>query len=241
MITPQIVHPRQGFTLIELLTVIAIIGILAALVIPVVGKVRASSRAAAALAGTRDLGLGVLNYAQQDKGFLPQAQRGVDMHWHQLVTNATNLAVINQAAMVDPVFNARAGAELLFSEHGGPRCGVGLNLRPFLGDLDTASSDWYDPWGMDTWSPVGKKRVPLARITEQTRRIMLASSNDWHFSPEPWGDPGAWVVNGAGIYGTGDPERHGGKAVYVMFDGSAKMLNKVNAYWAYRDPRRAVQ
>src|SRR5690625_3224655 len=54
---------NKGFTLIELLTVIAIIGILASILIPVVGKVRESAKTAACTSNLRQLGLGIHLYA----------------------------------------------------------------------------------------------------------------------------------------------------------------------------------
>lgn len=66
-------NPRRAaraFTLIELLTVIAIIGILAAIIIPVVGKVRASARNSQCLSNVRQLALANLLYASENKGQL---------------------------------------------------------------------------------------------------------------------------------------------------------------------------
>ncbi len=66
---------RRAFTLIELLTVIAIIGILAAIIIPTVGRVRESARAANCLSNLRQINMAVKLYADDNKGVLPAASR----------------------------------------------------------------------------------------------------------------------------------------------------------------------
>lgn len=59
-----------AFTLIELLTVIAIIGILAGILIPVLGSVRAEARRAACSSNLRQLGQAVLTF-EAEKNRLP--------------------------------------------------------------------------------------------------------------------------------------------------------------------------
>jgi prepilin-type N-terminal cleavage/methylation domain-containing protein len=72
MTTSSKKHLNKGFTLIELLTVIAIIGILAAIIIPTVGKVRETAAKAVSSSNLRQIGQASLIYATDNKDALPK-------------------------------------------------------------------------------------------------------------------------------------------------------------------------
>src|SRR5579872_7119000 len=74
---------NKGFTLIELLVVIAIIAILAAILFPVFAKVREKARQTSCLSNEKQLGLGILQYTQDnDESFMPSDNGAVGMNGH---------------------------------------------------------------------------------------------------------------------------------------------------------------
>jgi prepilin-type N-terminal cleavage/methylation domain-containing protein len=86
---------KSAFTLIELLTVIAIIGVLAAILVPTVAKVRLSASDTAGLSNIRQLGMAYLLAAQGNKGILS------GIHYDSLSERwdrAANAVLTNSAA-----------------------------------------------------------------------------------------------------------------------------------------------
>lgn len=81
---------RRGFTLIELLVVIAIIAILAAILFPVFAKAREKARQSSCLSNMKQLGLAVMQYAQDYDEVLPRVNIGPGIASYTLPNGATH-------------------------------------------------------------------------------------------------------------------------------------------------------
>lgn len=108
---------KQGFTLIELLTVVAIIAVLAAIVVPTLSRARDKARAAICSGTMRSLGLAINMYADDNKDVLPCPDDtfGDSANWYYAINpyilrmKATNVQVVASQRMdlykQDPIWS----------------------------------------------------------------------------------------------------------------------------------------
>ena len=90
---------KSAFTLIELLTVIAIIGILAAIIIPTVGSVRNKAKSVRCTSNLRQIGIAIRVFANDSKGMMvpyrgessDPANNGQGWLWSELLIPYMNI------------------------------------------------------------------------------------------------------------------------------------------------------
>jgi len=109
-----------GFTVVEMLIVVAIIGLLAALIFPVLGRAREAGRARACTSNLRQLGLAFEQYTQdaarkypgpgnyQDWGGPPPGQGSNSGHW---ISGVSNAPVAGSTTPFDYISPAQANIE----------------------------------------------------------------------------------------------------------------------------------
>ena len=72
--TLDVMRKQRGFTLIELLVVVAIIAVLAAMLLPALRNAKDTSKRAACMANLKQIGLGMLMYAEDHNGYPPDGR-----------------------------------------------------------------------------------------------------------------------------------------------------------------------
>jgi prepilin-type N-terminal cleavage/methylation domain-containing protein/prepilin-type processing-associated H-X9-DG protein len=251
---------RSGFTLIELLVVIAIIAILAAILFPVFAQAREKARQANCLSNNKQIGLGILMYAQDyDEGLplgsfiLPGMTSAVT--WQDLVEPYIKVGAgpapgspANRREVafwvcpsIDNTDIPRAAGD---PEPGGP-----FPSNFYARALSYINNGNYMPtmhrsapaagWFPGALSSLGDIQYPaqVVLVTEGWGYIGNTAGDDWSSNCTGY-ETGYPVISGA-IIGRADNYcagryRHSGGGVYALADGHVKWFKGPQASWRAR-------
>jgi prepilin-type N-terminal cleavage/methylation domain-containing protein/prepilin-type processing-associated H-X9-DG protein len=81
--------PKQGFTLVELLVVIVVIGLLAGLSVPAIGRAQATARTAQCASNMRQIVQGLILWIGNNDGYMPYYNSGL-YYWMAEVSRNSN-------------------------------------------------------------------------------------------------------------------------------------------------------
>lgn len=215
-------HRTSAFTLIELLTVIAIIGILAAILIPVVASVREAARSAQCMSNLRQIALGMVAGIGDNNGRfvdLPRNPASGDGNWPW---NPIVALMVTLDQYVDE--GVRVGE---FPGNPGAEHAVGIWRCPTPEQIRFLQWPYYPSGWM--WSGSDSQHLALGRPVDTmpvptTRFPVIADRGSDNIATGAGGNFGAWNLGNSGAAGFNPHQGwHSNNRLNVAFaDGSVR-------------------
>jgi prepilin-type N-terminal cleavage/methylation domain-containing protein len=174
----------RGFTLLELLVVMAIIAVLAALLLPTIGKARERAKRTVCTSNLRQLGSAMLMYTSDHKGRLPNANPPNSVGDYA-ATNQVLVALNDIYVKSPPVFHCPSDPDETVPDKI-------TNADYTLPNSARQSYDFYSIW----WLP--EKGPKLPNIKEAPLAWDLDGGNSNSDRYQNHGSKGGFVVYGDG-------------------------------------------
>lgn len=222
---------QRALTLIELLTVLMIVAVLAAVLMPVVGMVRDSSRRVRCASSLREIGVSVQAYANDQRGYYPTArQEGVagalvgHVHWFELLlgyceaSNADGFAVIDRRDLDKGGRNVLKNCPSRGKAWGIHDIGYGMNAA-----MKMPESKKFNVWKIGPPATFVDYRV--FEITKPAQRALVGDGKDWFITVGNSDYSDNWV-----------PTRHRGRSNYLICDLHVQAVEPVAAQAAIANP-----
>jgi len=204
-----------GMTLVELLVVVAIIGVLACMLFPVISAVQRNARSAACVSNLRQLGAGVFLYANDNNNLLPTGWISSTSNWMMSLVKPTDYIGNGQNALI-PLRLQKKGAVFFCPE----------NVRSASSPSTSGGTTCYG------WNHYGLLNKKLGAARNPSKLCMISENactgNNW---------PNL-LVEGGGATIRMSATIHGTYSNVLYFDGHIEQISKLPAlsdelFWKY--------
>lgn len=204
-----------GFTLVELLTIIAIVGLLAAIVIPILSNVRSKAEEATSLSNLREIGKATGLFVN-DNGYLPPAaHRGESKHWQDYLNpylgGEAKERFWDEEPLSEALFDPRWKEDVNYNPARHWNTGYGMNVKILRPDSEKEYWPGYGNPENNTWG------VKPLQVRFPSNTIYVGTSDDWH-------------------YYSRDLTRWDGQSHVLFVDGHVAVLSPDQANAFYSDP-----